>query len=39
VRPIRELPGQGTFEAWEVDLHGHRVIYRTVGSGPPVVPP
>src|SRR5439155_1516325 len=24
-------------EAWEVDLHGHRVIYRTVGSGPPVV--
>lgn len=25
------------FEAWEVDLHGHRVIYRAVGSGPPVV--
>jgi pimeloyl-ACP methyl ester carboxylesterase len=22
---------------WEVDLHGHRVIYRTAGSGPPVV--
>src|SRR5436190_21493160 len=37
VRPIQELPGQATFEAWEVDLHGHRVIYRTVGSGPPVV--
>jgi pimeloyl-ACP methyl ester carboxylesterase len=25
------------FEAWEVDLHGHRVIYRAAGSGPPVV--
>jgi pimeloyl-ACP methyl ester carboxylesterase len=25
------------FEAWEVDLHGHRAIYRTVGSGPPLV--
>jgi len=25
------------FEPWEVDLHGHRVVYRTVGSGPPVV--
>jgi pimeloyl-ACP methyl ester carboxylesterase len=25
------------FEAWEVELHGHRVIYRAVGSGPPVV--
>src|SRR5213592_1366883 len=32
-----ELPGRDTFEAWEVDLHGHRVIYRTAGSGPPVV--
>ena len=25
------------FEAWEVDLHGHRAVYRAVGSGPPVV--
>jgi pimeloyl-ACP methyl ester carboxylesterase len=25
------------FEAWEVDLHGHRVIYRIAGDGPPVV--
>ena len=25
------------FEAWEVDLHGHRAIYRAMGSGPPVV--
>src|SRR3954451_20627819 len=32
-----ELPGRDAFEAWEVDLHGHRVIYRTAGSGPPVV--
>jgi len=28
---------QTEFDAWEVELHGHRVIYRTVGSGPPVV--
>ncbi len=25
------------FEAWDVNLHGHRVIYRAAGSGPPVV--
>src|SRR3954466_1326726 len=25
------------FEAWQVELHGHRVIYRVAGSGPPVV--
>ena len=25
------------FEPREIDLHGHRVIYRTAGSGPPVV--
>src|SRR3954470_4916155 len=25
------------FEAWEIDLHGHTVVYRTMGSGPPVV--
>ena len=25
------------FEAWQVDLHGHQVIYRTAGNGPPVV--
>jgi pimeloyl-ACP methyl ester carboxylesterase len=25
------------FDEWQVDLHGHRVIYRTVGSGPPIV--
>lgn len=25
------------FEAWEVDLHGHQVVCRIAGSGPPVV--
>jgi pimeloyl-ACP methyl ester carboxylesterase len=25
------------FDAWEIELHGHRAIYRTVGTGPPVV--
>ncbi len=25
------------FEAWQVRLHGHRVIYHMAGSGPPVV--
>jgi len=27
----------GEFPAWEAELHGHRVIYRVAGSGPPVV--
>jgi pimeloyl-ACP methyl ester carboxylesterase len=26
-----------TFEPWQIELHGHRVIYRTAGSGPPLV--
>jgi pimeloyl-ACP methyl ester carboxylesterase len=25
------------FDEWQVDLHGHRAIYRIAGSGPPVV--
>lgn len=25
------------FEAWEVELHGHRVVLHAVGEGPPVV--
>jgi pimeloyl-ACP methyl ester carboxylesterase len=25
------------FDEWQVELHGHRAIYRIVGSGPPVV--
>ena len=27
----------GGFEPWEIELHGHQVVYRTAGSGPPVV--
>jgi pimeloyl-ACP methyl ester carboxylesterase len=27
----------GGFDAWEVDLHGHPVVCRIAGSGPPVV--
>jgi len=27
----------GKFDPWQIDLHGHRVIYRIAGSGPPVV--
>src|SRR5947207_3212334 len=34
-------PGGGTpgliFDEWEIELHGHRVIYRIAGDGPPVV--
>jgi len=26
-----------TFEPWEIEIHGRRVIYRMAGSGPPVV--
>jgi pimeloyl-ACP methyl ester carboxylesterase len=26
-----------SFDEWQVDLHGHHVIYRIAGSGPPVV--
>jgi pimeloyl-ACP methyl ester carboxylesterase len=25
------------FDAWQLELHGHQVMYRTAGSGPPVV--
>jgi len=31
------VPAPGSFEAHEVDLHGHRAIYRVAGSGPTVV--
>src|SRR3954467_9391629 len=30
-------PPAGEFDAWQLELHGHRVIYRIAGSGPPVV--
>jgi pimeloyl-ACP methyl ester carboxylesterase len=26
-----------SFDEWQLDLHGHRVIYRIAGDGPPVV--
>ena len=26
-----------SFDAWEIELHGHQVVYRIAGSGPPVV--
>jgi pimeloyl-ACP methyl ester carboxylesterase len=25
------------FDAWEIELHGHHVVYRVAGEGPPVV--
>ncbi|HWH46144.1 MAG TPA: alpha/beta fold hydrolase [Thermoleophilaceae bacterium] len=25
------------FEAWELEIHGHRMVHRVAGSGPPVV--
>jgi pimeloyl-ACP methyl ester carboxylesterase len=31
------MPPAGPFEAHEVDLHGHRAVYRTAGSGPNLV--
>jgi pimeloyl-ACP methyl ester carboxylesterase len=31
------IPEAPPFEAWEMELHGHRVMYRMAGSGPPVV--
>ena len=33
--PLPSLVGE--FDAWQIELHGHRVIYRIAGSGPPVV--
>ena len=34
---LRRVERGDGFEAWEVDLHGHQVVYRIAGSGPPVV--
>jgi pimeloyl-ACP methyl ester carboxylesterase len=30
-------PFQRQFDEWQIELHGHRVIYRIAGSGPPIV--
>ena len=30
-------PDSDPFAAWSLNLHGHEVIYRTAGSGPPLV--
>ncbi|MDQ3936847.1 MAG: alpha/beta fold hydrolase, partial [Actinomycetota bacterium] len=27
----------GAFDEWQIDLHGHRAVYRIAGDGPPVV--
>jgi len=32
---VAALPG--SFDEWQIELHGRRVIYRIAGSGPPVV--
>ena len=37
MRELRALQGAGGFEPWEIELHGHTVVYRVAGSGPPVV--
>lgn len=29
--------GASPFDEWQIELHGHRVIYRIAGQGPPVV--
>jgi pimeloyl-ACP methyl ester carboxylesterase len=34
---LRRVDHHDGFEAWEIDLHGHQVVYRIAGSGPPVV--
>jgi pimeloyl-ACP methyl ester carboxylesterase len=35
-RPARRLPAED-FELREIELHGHRVAYRSAGSGPAIV--
>jgi len=34
---LRRVERPAPFDAWEIDLHGHHVVYRIAGSGPPVV--
>jgi pimeloyl-ACP methyl ester carboxylesterase len=37
VTAIERVPSPVAFDEWEVELHGHRAIYRIAGSGPAVV--
>jgi pimeloyl-ACP methyl ester carboxylesterase len=30
-------PDEALFDEWQIELHGRRVVYRVMGSGPPVV--
>jgi pimeloyl-ACP methyl ester carboxylesterase len=38
VSALRPAPEPNrSFDEWQIELHGHRVIYRIAGDGPPVV--
>ncbi len=37
LRPTGSVPEVATFDEGQVELHGHRSIYRVAGEGPPVV--
>jgi pimeloyl-ACP methyl ester carboxylesterase len=37
VPEVTTPPSALLFDEWEIELHGHRVIYRIAGDGPPVV--
>lgn len=32
-----QVQRSSSFDAYEIELHGHQVVYRTAGSGPPLV--
>jgi pimeloyl-ACP methyl ester carboxylesterase len=34
---LRRVAHDDPFGAWEIELHGHQVVYRVAGQGPPVV--
>jgi pimeloyl-ACP methyl ester carboxylesterase len=34
---VTSPPSTLLFDEWEIELHGHRVIYRIAGDGPPVL--
>jgi pimeloyl-ACP methyl ester carboxylesterase len=34
---VDDVPTRALFDEWQIELHGHRVIYRIAGQGPPVV--